>query len=135
MKDTVPRTVDSSRKGGRNPRDQDLTDGRWQPDTGYDIEERQLMARLEELSFQERRVTEERLRRQNAEKEMERKLKALQLKKEELHKEAERKERLRALKLQAERMQEKLLEDEDEDKNVKIEWKECIKRHRNWRNI
>lgn len=114
VKDTVPGTVHSSREGGRNPRDQDLTDGRWQPDTGYDIEERQLMARFKELSFQERRVTEERLRRQNAEKEMERKLKALQLKKEELHKEGERKERLRALKLQTERMQAKLLEDEDE---------------------
>ena len=57
------------------------------------------MARLEELSFQERRVTEEKKRRQNAEKEMERSLKALQLKNEELHIEAERKERLRALKM------------------------------------
>ena len=40
MKDTVPRTVDSSRKGDRNPLDQDLTDGRWKPDTGYGKEER-----------------------------------------------------------------------------------------------
>ena len=45
-----------------------MTDRRWQPDTGYDTEERQLMAILEELSFQGRRVTKERLRRQNAEK-------------------------------------------------------------------
>ena len=93
-----------------------ISDDRQQPYTGYDLEEKELMARLADLSFQEKRVSEERIRRQNTEKEIERRLKALQLKNEKLRKEEERKEILNALKSQVDRMQAKLWEDQDESR-------------------
>ena len=88
----VPMSVGDREKGEVDPLDlSDISDDRQQPYTGYDLEEKELMARLADLSFEEKRVSEERIRRRNTEKEMERKLKALQLKNEKLRKEEERK--------------------------------------------
>lgn len=114
--DYMPGTFEDSRKSKREFLVGDITDDGKQPYIGDDLEERQLKARLVDLSFQERRIAEERLRKKNAETEMERKLKALQLKNEELQKEEERKERLNALRMQANRLQAKLWEEQDEDR-------------------
>ena len=113
----VPMSVGDREKGEVDPLDlSDISDDRQQPYTGYDLEEKELMARLADLSFEEKRVSEERIRRRNTEKEMERKLKALQLKNEKLRKEEERKEILKALKAQVDRMQAKLWKDQDESR-------------------
>ena len=112
----VPMPFGDHEKGEIDPLDlSDISDDRQQPYAGYDLEEKELMVRLADLSFQEKRVSEERIRRQNTEKEMEKKLKPLQLKNEKLRKE-ERKEILNALKAQVDRMQAKLWEDQDESR-------------------
>ena len=117
MGEYVPMPVWDHEKGKIDPLDlSDISDDRQQPYTGYDLEEKELMTRLADLSFQEKRVSEERIRRRNTEREMERKLQALQLKNEKLRKEEEEKEILNALKSQVDRMQAKRWEDQDESR-------------------
>ena len=117
LKDAVNPAMDYPRPTNEGTADRHDVDKNYEPETGCsNEEERELIAWLKELQFQERRIQEDRKRKQDAERAMERKLNSLKQKDEEVRRESERKERLKALKLEAQRIQARLYEEEEEDK-------------------
>ena len=117
LQDAMNPAMDYCRLTNEGSADRHDVDKNYEPETGCsNEEERELLAWLKELQFQERRIQEDRKRKQDAERAMERKLNSVKQKDEEVRREPERKERLKALKLEAQRIQARLYEEEEEDK-------------------